>query len=370
MPRAPARPLPPAVLRGVLAASTLVGLVHTLFFAAEDGTPLAQIGTARFFLVMLQWWTWAAAVPLVHWLVQSVPLAPRPRPLAVGIHVAAAFLASAAHLGVAVSAAWLLDRGEAARLVTVWLNRVPPERLLNVWLNRLDPHLVTYAAMVAALAAREAAWRSVAEATRSAKLGEQLARAQLEVLTLQLQPHFLFNALNALAELAHGDREDARCMLRDLRGLLTLSFDRAAASEVTLGEELDFVRAYTAIQRRRFRGLVVDVRADAEALAARVPHLLLQPLVENAIRHGLSGQRGRVELRAWREGDTLRIDVSDDGRGLSPAGMAAEGLGLRNTQARLAHLHGDAQGLVLEPRPGGGVRARVTLPFRTQETAA
>ena len=188
------------------------------------------------------------------------------------------------------------------------------------------------------------------------------------MLSLQLQPHFLFNALNALAELAHEDREDARRMLNDLRGLLALSFERATRAEVTLSEELEFVGAYVAIQRRRFRGLLVRVQADAGALSARVPHLLLQPLVENAIRHGLARRGCRVEVRAWREGDNLRIDVLDDGGGLPRSSGATYGLGLRNTQARLAFLHGAAQRLELDERPEGGVRARVALPFRTAES--
>jgi signal transduction histidine kinase len=319
-------------------------------------------------LLALNWWKWAAALPLFAWLVRRVPLTARLR--SVGLHAAVALLATTVHLGLTVAFGALLDRGEPAGLVTVWLNRMRLEGLLTVWLNRLDPHLVIYAAIVAALSAREAAWRSVAEATRSARLDEQLARAQLEVPSLQLQPHFLFNALNALAELAHEDREDARRMLRDLRGLLALSFEWATRTEVALGEELDFVRAYAGIQGRRFRGLSFRMHADEDALSARVPPLLLQPLVENAIRHGLGRRGGRVEVRAWREAEALRIDVLDDGGGLAGGSPAADGLGLRNTRARLAHLYGPDQSLEIEGRSEGGVLARLVLPFRTEERAA
>jgi anti-sigma regulatory factor (Ser/Thr protein kinase) len=362
--------VPRPVVLAALAASIGVALFHCVLIA--DAHPAARRvmpGAAVSFLVMLGWSSWAAALPLFQRLVQRVPLAPRPRPWAIGVHVVAAFVASALHMGLAVLVAGLLDRGEPVTGVTVWLNRVAADRLLTIWLNRLEHDLVVYAAIVAALAAREASRRSVAEATRSAELEERLSRAQLEVLSLQLQPHFLFNTLNAVAGLAHEDREEARRMLRDLRGLLALSFERAARPEVTLREELDFVRAYAAIQSRRFRGLRFEEHAEPETLSARVPQLLLQPLVENAIRHGLAHRRGRVEVRAWREGDELRIDVVDDGAGLPRDGQGRDGLGIRNTQARLAHLHGTAQRLELEARPGGGVRARVALPFRMEEAA-
>lgn len=353
-----------------LGASILVGLVHCLFVAAADPTVRRVLpGPTISFLIVLNWLSWAAALPLLERLVHRVPLAPHPRAWAIGVHVAAALMATGLHMGLAVLAPWLLDLGEPVTGVTVWLNRVPAERLFTIWLNRLDHNLVIHAAIVAALAAREAAWRSVAEATRVAELDEQLARAQLEMLSLQLQPHFLFNALNALAELAHEDRVEARGMLRDLRGLLALSFGRATRIEVTLREELDFVRAYAAIQSRRFRGLSFQEHADPETLSARVPQLLLQPLVENAIRHGLAHRRGRVEVRAWRDGDELRIDVIDDGAGLLREGSGHDGLGIRNTQARLAHLHGASQRLELQARPEGGVCARVALPFRIESAA-
>jgi LytS/YehU family sensor histidine kinase len=158
-------------------------------------------------------------------------------------------------------------------------------------------------------------------------------------------------------------------MLRDLRGLLAVSFDRATRPEVALGEELDFVRAYAGIQSRRFHVLRFRMHADAETLPARVPPLLLQPLVENAIRHGVGRRGGLVEVRAWREGEVLRIDVLDDGAGLVQRGRE-DGLGLRNTRARLRHLYGAAQELLLEGRSEGGVRVRMALPFRTGERAA
>lgn len=362
------RRLPRSILLGALAATILVGLVHALVIAAVTEAPLVQLRPAWLFLVLLNWWPWAAVLPLLQRLVQWVPLAPRPRFGAVCLHAAVALLATTLHLCLSVGLAWILDRDQPANAVSVWLSHLRLENFPNMWLYRLNLHPVMYAAIVAALAARDAAKRSVIEATRSARLEEQLARAQLEVLSLQLQPHFLFNALNALAELAHEEREDARRMLHDLRGLLALSFERATRTEVTLSEELDFVRAYAAIQSRRFRGLFVHMQADAAALSARVPHLLLQPLVENAIRHGLARRGCRVEVRAWREGDDLRIDVLDDGGGLARSPGATYGLGLRNTQARLAYLHGAAQRLELDERPEGGVRARVALPFRTAES--
>ncbi|HEX6041417.1 histidine kinase [Longimicrobium sp.] len=194
----------------------------------------------------------------------------------------------------------------------------------------------------------------------------QLARAELSALQAQLNPHFLFNALNSVAALMHVDAGGARRVLDRLGQLLRVSLERSGAAMVPLGDELDFVAAYLEIEQARMGGrLSVRVQADAAARAVPVPHLVLQPLVENAVKHGLATRRGpgRVEVRAMLAGRRLRLEVADDGVGL-PHGWSPDrvGVGIGNTRARLEQLYGRAHRFRLMRGKGGGVRARVVLP--------
>jgi LytS/YehU family sensor histidine kinase len=219
------------------------------------------------------------------------------------------------------------------------------------------------------------AYREAARARdlHAARLEAQLARARLHALRAQLHPHFLFNALHTVGLLFRTNRhEEGYDTLERLGALLRRMLDGGGADEheVPLGEELDFAREYLAIERTRLRDrLRVEVDAAPDALAARVPALLLQPLVENAVRHGIAphSAAGRLTIRAWRDGTILRLHVSDDGPGPPRGnGRASEGVGLRNTRERLRQLYGDAQRLTMgaPPEGGGGCVVEVELPFR------
>jgi two-component system LytT family sensor kinase len=203
-------------------------------------------------------------------------------------------------------------------------------------------------------------------AARSARLEAQLARTELQILRSQLDPHFLFNALHVISELVHVDPSRADRMVARLGDLLRMSAALARAGDVPLRDELAFVNAYLEIQQARFGSRLRVVRdVDAATLDAAVPSLLVQPLVENAIRHGTSQRAtgGQLEIVTRRVGSSLVIDVLDDGPGLPAETVPDEGIGIGHTRARLAHLYGGRGGLELESRPGGGTRARIRLPY-------
>lgn len=216
-------------------------------------------------------------------------------------------------------------------------------------------------------ARREAAERAVAEA----RLAQSLSAARLESLQAQIQPHFLFNTLNTLAVLARkGDGDAVDRALVDLGELLRVSFDRSSRQEIPLREELEFLERYLGLQRLRFPGrLEVEWSISEEARDARVPALLVQPLVENALEHGLATLRGgRLSIAAARHGDMLEIVVSDDGPGFREATGGGGGVGLANTRERLALLHGSRGTLICGDRAGGGGEVRISLPWRTSNT--
>jgi LytS/YehU family sensor histidine kinase len=191
-----------------------------------------------------------------------------------------------------------------------------------------------------------------------------LAQARLDALKMQIQPHFLFNALNSIAALVHKDANAADEMIGALSEFLRCTLTSSARHEVPLLEELEFVRRYLAIELVRFGDrLQCTQDAPPETFGALVPMLILQPLVENAVRHGLSAVSGpaRLTIRARRENGTLRLTVSDNGPG--PGEKPEEGVGLANTRARLRELHGDAARV--EIRTADGFTVELTLPFRT-----
>jgi two-component system, LytTR family, sensor kinase len=203
---------------------------------------------------------------------------------------------------------------------------------------------------------------------QASELKTQLVQAQLTALKGQLQPHFLFNTLNAIMVLVRqGEGAQAEEMLARLSDLLRSVLDEVEAQEVPLRRELESLGLYLAIEEVRFQDrLRVEIAAGPETLDALVPHLGLQPLVENAIRHGI-GRRsaaGRLEIRAARVGDTLEIAVRDDGPGLPAGGVPSPGIGLVNTRERLRQLYGDAARLSLENGPAGGAVATLVLPYR------
>jgi LytS/YehU family sensor histidine kinase len=196
-----------------------------------------------------------------------------------------------------------------------------------------------------------------------------LSAAQLSALKMQLQPHFLFNTLSAIMSLVRQqERQQAEAMIARLSDLLRLTLDDVDTQEVPLWRELEFLRLYLSIEQVRFKDrLRVEIRADPDLSDAVVPHMALQPIVENAVRHGLgqSEQCVSIDVKAMKVADTLVLTVTDDGPG-SPTGFDVGGIGLANTRSRLARLYGSGADLVAENVQPRGVRVTLTLPFHTE----
>jgi len=202
---------------------------------------------------------------------------------------------------------------------------------------------------------------------RTLELESRLTQANLQTLKMQLQPHFLFNTLNSISSLVHENPDAADGMIGSLSEFLRSTLEVSGSNEVPLRKELDFVDRYLEIQETRFGDrLRVCREIDPTATDALVPPLILQPLVENAIRHGVESREtgGTVILFAWREGAVLHLEICDDGEGLGGQMLrAGNGIGLSNTKARLQELYGDQHRFVIAARDPTGVRVKIEIPF-------
>lgn len=293
-------------------------------------------------------WLWIPVTLLALWTSDRWPLERHAWPRRLVIHMAAS-------VGVCVF------RAVAVMVLNPWMGwyaRLPGfgEVLLTSFIN----NLLFFWMLVGVGHAR-------VYARRYRERDEQLARAELHALRTQLHPHFLFNALNTVSTYVRADPDTAERMIARLGQLLRHALASGGEHEVPLREELDVARAYLEIEQARFEDrLRVRWTVDPSALAARVPSLLLQPLVENAVRHGIAPRAaaGTIEIAAERHDGALRLVVRDDGVGLPDVGAPREGVGLANTRARLRQLYGDRQSLELVRPDGGGACVRVTLPYR------
>ncbi|HJP90950.1 MAG TPA: histidine kinase [Pyrinomonadaceae bacterium] len=202
---------------------------------------------------------------------------------------------------------------------------------------------------------------------KASQLHTQLVQAQLEALKMQVQPHFLFNTLHSVSALLSKDTEGARKMITRLGDFLRLTLENSGSMEVTLQQELEFLNGYLEIERIRFQDrLTTDIHVDPEVLDVRVPNLILQPIVENAMRHAIGNSTsGRVEITAAPRNGLVRIEVKDNGPGIVDYGLEArrgKGLGLANTQARLVGLYGSAARFELNNDPAGGLIVALEIP--------
>ncbi len=231
----------------------------------------------------------------------------------------------------------------------------------------LGPDLLLYVMIVAAAEASAYAWESRQRAVAVATYERQLAEARLHVLSAQLQPHFLFNALHAISALVWQDPARADRLLARLSEMLRLTLRSGTRVETTLAEEVTLLQRYAEIQEARYGDrLRVSFDVDAGVREALVPRLILQPLVENAIRHGVTRRiaPGQVDVRAWEGEGRLHLAVRDDGVGLPSDVPIREGVGLSITRARLLQLYGREQRFALMPRPEGGAMCTLSIPLR------
>jgi signal transduction histidine kinase len=307
---------------------------------------------------------WAAFTPLVAHLARRFPISGRSLARTFGVHFAASAVLATAH-GTLFGLVYPPLMGVPFHFLHQ-LRGVPS--ILTVFLLA---NLVTYWGIVGVCWAIEALRLSRERELRASQLEAQLAAARLERLQTQLHPHFLFNALNSVLPLVFRDRDAAATTVLRLEELLRRSLESDAAQLVPLSRELEFLEMYLEIQKTRFQDrLRVAFDVPTDLVAARVPNLILQPLVENAIKHGVSAQpgAGKVEIGARRRDGMLVLTVRDNGPGLSnrprPGGA---GVGLANTRERLRQLYGDEQRLDLVNAPEGGLEVSVTLPFSGSE---
>jgi len=341
----------------VLACFTLVGLffgsrTYILYNSYPDNA-ISWWDAMRPALV--DWWAWAIAAPVIAWLVWRHPVERGRVAEGLAVHLAA---------GLAIA---VLRAGVDTALLRPLLGLDPRPFGREAWIS-VHPNLMTYA-VIAGLGHALLFYRRFRDRElRASRLEARLARAQLDVLRMQLNPHFLFNTLHAIGTLMHRDVDAAERMLTRLSDLLRATIEHAGRHEVSLRQEVEFLGRYLEVEQTRFADrLEIAFEIDPEALDLAVPYLVLQPLVENAIRHGIAPRvgPGRVEVRAERRNGRLELAVRDDGRGLDNGETPRrEGVGLSNTRARLAQMYGDDHRFELRARDTGGVCVSLSIPAR------
>ncbi|HEX6188679.1 MAG TPA: histidine kinase [Pyrinomonadaceae bacterium] len=362
-------------LNSTLSKWILIGVgwaAFALFFASELVVRRTYAGFPPNILRALVIWAicaglWFASTPAILWLARRFPIDRQRWVSSTLIHLAVSGMISFVLLGlytVLMSALGLTDARQSlwqafrAQLVGSFHAEV-----LTYWMVIGLSHVIDY-------------YRKYRERElRASQLEATLSQARLDALRMQLHPHFLFNTLNSISVLMSEDVTAARRMLTRLSDLLRASLDNAATHEVSLKEELEFLNNYLQIEQTRFQDrLTVRMNIDPAVLTATVPNLLLQPLVENAIRHGIAprAQPGVIEISAARENGMVRLKVRDNGAGLGSAGAAGlnKGIGLANTQARLDQLYGTNHSFEMHNANGGGLEVTILIPFRNGSRVA
>ena len=337
----------------------------------SEGTeaPFGQV----FAWQMLGWVPLALLTPAVLWLGRRLPLERPKLARNLSVHVFACAIFYVIHSLIFTASNILFSPFYK-----------PPYHFLDIFYGRLMSEfpidLLIYGAILGTSYAVGYYARFREREVRATQLEARLAQAELQALKMQLHPHFLFNTLNGIAGLVRDKKNGSAVeMIAGLSDLLRYTLEGAGRQEVTLREELEFLELYLGIQQKRFPDrLRVEMSVEPTALEALVPNLILQPLVENAIRHGVSRRAaaGTVGVAASREGGMLRLRVYDDGPGLrrdagakanggeAHEGAPGSGIGLSNTRARLRQLYGDAQSFEVFDRAAGGVEAMLRFPFR------
>jgi two-component system, LytTR family, sensor kinase len=351
-----------------LLAATILGLLSTMLawqFSRISGRPHTQMST----IVVLNfswWYLWALMAPLVVWLSQRFRFERGALFRAAAVHLPAVIACSWAHIAAMEGLHWWLAYVDGKPYA--WWTEVKRAAVLY-----LDWEMMTYWAIVglshALLYYRESRIRAV----RAAHLEAKLAEARLAALQQQLHPHFLFNTLHAIGSLMHKDVAAAERVLMQLSDLLRMTLDHMGQQEVPLEIELVALSRYVDIERTRFADrLTVTVDVAPETRDAQVPSLLLQPLVENAIKHGVTRRSGpgHIDISARRDGDKLLLEVRDDGAGLSESALVAlqKGIGVSTTRARLECLFGADFRFEFHRLPQG-LAVVVALPWRPLRSA-
>lgn len=312
---------------------------------------------------VVDWYIWAALVPLIHLLVKRFPLDQENWPRSVSLHLLVGILCTLLVLVLTVPVFQHFTHGDPQMPQTFSGLFVMHFVGGFVW------YLWVYWAIVGVCHSYEYYRKYREREERAVRLEYQLTQAELRVLKMQLHPHFLFNTLNAVSSLMHKDVELADSMVARLGELLRSTLDNLGAHEVALRQELDFVRPYLEIEQARLGdrlSVVFDIGPDTMDLL--VPNLILQPLVENAIRHGIAphSHPGRIEITAELVKEKLRLQVRDNGPGLSPTRKSEykPGVGIATTRARLEQLYGANHQFEMVNLPQGGLCVSILVPAR------
>jgi Histidine kinase len=306
-------------------------------------------------------WGWWACVASVVWRIgKRVPLMSSLTPKVVAIHVLA---------GSALGLAHLLLLRSAGLAFAGWEADGPTHEMWNSLLNRnrFGIEFLIYGFILGMTGIIQFQIRAQREAMRALALQKQLSAAHLRALQMQLEPHFLFNTLNAITTLVELNRQKVAAeMLRHLNSILKSTLANTTPQKVPLAQELEFVGNYLAIEQVRFADrLRVQIDVDPGAVDGLVPCFLLQPIVENAIRHGIANceNEGLVEASATRIGDSLHVLVRDSGPVQANGQQNGHGIGLKNTRDRLAHFYPDGYQMMAQPLRTGGFEVAITIPY-------
>jgi hypothetical protein len=318
-------------------------------------------------------WLWWGCIASAIWkLGQRVPLVSSFSPKAISIHLLAGSALGIAHLLLLGSLGFTNPGWRAhATALSIWTS------LFNI--NRFGIEVLLYGFVFGIAGIVQFQIRAQRDAMKSLELQRQLSAAHLRVLQMQLEPHFLFNTLNAITTLVELERsKEAAEMLSHLNVILKSTLKRTTPEKVPLSQELEIMENYLAIEQLRFADrLRIEIKVDPGALDGLVPCFLLQPIVENAIRHGIANceNEGLVEASARRDGPTLHLQVRDSGSGKGPGhGPSQEpgktgpsqnghGIGLRNTRERLAHFYQDEYSMKAQPLDTGGFEVAIAIPY-------
>ena len=357
--------VPPPALFAIATAFGLSSSIQSFWLHQLGGEPaLPHMALRALAANLVYWYVPALLAPAIMGLAQRYQLCRVPWPAQAAIHATGALVYSVVHTSVMLTTRALLMAAFG----------LPVSSPLGWWadarthyLTQLDWLLMTYLCLVG-LAHALAYWReSETQALAAARLETRLVEAQLQALQRQLHPHFLFNALNTISGLMRTNVNAADVMIDQLGDLLRMTLNTSGPQEVPLQQELAVLQKYLKIEQTRFGSrLIVEMRVAPETLDARVPNLLLQPLVENAVRHGVApyARAGWIRVLAAREGSRLTIDIRDSGNGLPHDQLMAlnQGVGLANTRARLEHLYPSAHRFAFS-NLDDGFSVTVSIPF-------
>ena len=342
--------------------------LYALFFASEVVVSRAYAGRPlRLREALTSWlicaYLWLAITPLIIFLSRKFPLGRKSWLKSFTVHLGASAVIALFQLGIYVTIASMvgLDSGKQPFF----------SAFRHQFIFSFHFELLTYWALIGLTQGFDYYRKYREREIRASQLEARLARAQLDALKMQLHPHFLFNTLNTISVLMNEDVTLANRLLLRLSDLLRLALKNTDAHEVPLRQELEFLRSYLEIEQTRFEDrLTVRLDIDEEAFEAQVPNLILQPLVENAIRYAVAPRatKSTIEIHATRLNGQIELKVRDDGPGIEETQKAAgvAGIGLRNTRSRLEKLYGPAHSFDLCTADGGGLEVRITIPFHTE----